>query len=88
MRNIKLPTTTAGWEHMARAMVKAELALAGMNHIDLQSALRKLGVEQSTSNISAKLAKGRFSAVFLLQALVAIGVEEIHLPSMDSPPVR
>lgn len=86
MGSMKLPTDTAGWEHMARGMVKAELALAGMNHIDLQAALRRLGIEQNTSNISAKLSKGRFSAIFMLQVLVAIGVEDIRLPRADQSP--
>lgn len=81
MKKIKVPKDAAGWEHLAGAIIKAELKLAGMSQIDLRAELRKLGVEQSTSNISSKLIQGRFSAVFMLQALVAIGVEEITLPA-------
>lgn len=84
MKNIRVPEDTPGWEHLAGALVKAELKMAGMNYIDLQAALRKIGVEQSTSNISAKLNHGRFSAIFLLQALTAIGVETIEMPRSKS----
>ena len=80
MSNPRLPSDAASWEQLAGAIVKSELKMAGMNYIDLQSALRTLGIEQTTNNISAKLNQGRFSAVFLMQALVAIGVERIELP--------
>lgn len=83
MKKTKLPNDAAGWEHFAGALVKAELKMAGMRYADLQAELRKLGVEQTTSNISAKLNEGRFTAVFLMQALVAIGVETIELPRRE-----
>jgi hypothetical protein len=85
MKKPKMPADTVGWEHLTGAIIKAELKLAGMTYRDLQAALRELGVEQTTANISAKLTQGRFSATFLLQALVAIGVDQIELPRRAEP---
>ena len=84
MRSTKLPEDAAGWEHLVGALVKSELKLGGVNYIDLQAELKKLNVDQSTSNISANPNPGRFSAVFLLQAMVAIGVHKIELPDAQN----
>lgn len=55
--------------------------LAQMKLADLESALAKMGLEHDQKNISAKINRGKFSATFLVQMLVAIGVEQLDLPS-------
>ena len=41
--------------------------------------LAAIGVVDSEPNIRNKLSRGKFTAVFLLQCLEAIGVEKVYL---------
>ncbi|TPG40676.1 hypothetical protein EAH79_11705 [Sphingomonas koreensis] len=65
---------------MVSSLVKANLKLAGMNYVDLSDALKAIGVEVPPKNISSKLVRGSFSAVFLLQSLSVMGVETLSVP--------
>lgn len=76
----RLPSSSEEWEHLAGAILKSELAMAGMNLIDLRAALLEIGIDQSTSNLSAKLRRGTFSAALFLQILVALDAEQLVLP--------
>ncbi len=80
MMNRKMPTTDAEWRSYLSRLVKAHLAAAGMNYADLARELEKMGVPTYNKLISSKLRIGNFSAMFLLQSLVAMGVEELELP--------
>lgn len=78
-------TDRRDWEVLAGRTMQAHLKLPGMNHKELEAALLAMGVEQSASNISAKLRKGSFSAAFMLQVLTAAGVTELPLPRKGQP---
>jgi len=67
------------WEVRAKGLLKAELKRRGVTYQDLVAKLAAIGVEESEPNIRNKLARGKFTAVFMLQCLEAIGAREIRL---------
>lgn len=67
------------WEARAKGLLKAELKRRGVTYQDLVAKLAAIGVEESEPNIRNKLARGKFTAVFMLQCLEAIGAREIRL---------
>ncbi len=80
MKKLLVPADEAGWERLASSIVKANLKLAQMNLKDLEAALAAMGLDHHHKNISSKLNRGKFTAAFLLQVLVAAEVERIELP--------
>lgn len=85
MRKLAWPTSQVEWERLVASLLKANLKLADMNYVDLERELRKLGVVDNHKNISAKIKKGRFPAVFFLQVLACAGVDGLQLPTPPSP---
>ncbi len=71
--------TDAEWQMRARNLVKAELKRSGVSYKELAERLASLGIHDTERNISNKLSRGTFTAVFLLQVMTAIGVREIRL---------
>jgi len=68
-------------EYEARAanLLKAELKRAGVTYKELVVKLDAIGVQEKEVNIRNKLARGKFSAAFLLYCLEAIGVTDVRL---------
>jgi hypothetical protein len=69
------------WEKRVSAMLKAELKRKGVTYAQLAGKLADIGVMDSEPNIRNKLSRGKFTAVFLVQCLEAIGCRSLHLPS-------
>ena len=67
------------WESKAANMLKAELKRKGVTYAQLVEKLADIGINEKEVNIANKLARGKFSAAFMLQCLKAIGVEQIHI---------
>ena len=67
------------YEVKAANLLKAELKRAGVTYKELVVKLDAIGVQEKEVNIRNKLARGKFSASFLLSALKAIGVSTVHL---------
>ena len=74
-----MPKTAKDWEDQVKSMLKAELKRKGLSYADLVGKLADIGVMDSGSNIRNKLSRGKFTAVFLIQCLEAIGVENVHI---------
>ena len=51
-----------------------------MNYVDLFVALAEVGVDAAPKNISSKVVRRSFSAVFFMPVLFIIGVERTELP--------
>ncbi|WP_086738092.1 DUF6471 domain-containing protein [Erythrobacter colymbi] len=68
------------WEQLARNLVRGQLMTRGMSYAALREALAKIGVEDTEGAIKSKMSRGRFTAVFFLQCMTAIGVEWLHIP--------
>jgi len=50
-----------------------------LSYADLAERLGEVGVTDSERNISNKIARGSFTAVFFVQCLEAIGCQTLHL---------
>lgn len=70
------------WEDKAKGLLKAELKRRGVTYAQLVGKLAEIGVMDSEPNIRNKLARGKFTAVFLIQCLEAIGASSLRL-SLD-----
>ena len=80
---IDMPKTEREWERLASGWARAHRGMAGMGVNELSPRLAELGVRQEASNISGKLASGRFAATFLLQVLIAAGTPDLELRVRD-----
>ena len=67
------------WQARVKGLLKAELKKRGIGYKQLADMLSEFGVRESDRNIANKLARGGFSAVFLVQCLSAIGCEALRL---------
>ena len=68
------------WEDRATGILKAELARRKINYVKLSELLNDAyGIQESQHNLSNKVRRGKFSAVFLLQVLEVIGCDKIVL---------
>lgn len=68
------------WEQLARNMVRAQLMVKGMSYAALRDALEAIGVDDTEGAIKSKMSRGRFTAVFFLQCMTAIGADKLKLP--------
>ena len=71
--------TGRAWEDRAAALLRAELKRNGVTYSQLVDKLALIGVKEAEPNVRNKLYRGKFTAVFLLQCLSAIGCESISL---------
>ncbi|MCZ8334297.1 MAG: DUF6471 domain-containing protein [Rhodobacteraceae bacterium] len=62
------------WEEKAANLLKAELKRKGVTYAQLAELIGDKEV-----NIRNKLSRGKFTAAFLLQCLVCIGVTDVRL---------
>lgn len=67
------------WEARVKGILKAELKRQNVSYAQLVDKLAEIGVSESEPNVRNKLSRGKFTAVFLLQCLEAIGTREIRL---------
>lgn len=67
------------WEVKVKNVLKAELKRRGIGYKELADRLNAIGVSENEPNIRNKLARGRFTAVFMVQVMAAIGATEIRL---------
>lgn len=67
------------WEAKAKGLLKSELKRRNLTYVQLAEKLAEIGVRETEPNIRNKLARGKFSAVFLLQCLEAIGCSALRL---------
>lgn len=69
----------AEWEARAKGLLKAELKRRGVSYAQLVEKLAAIGVTETEPNIRNKLARGKFTAVFMLQCLEAVGATSLRL---------
>jgi hypothetical protein len=67
------------WDTRAKGLLKGELKRKGVTYAQLVEKLDAIGVKETEPNIRNKLARGKFTAVFMLQVLEAVGVTELRL---------
>ena len=74
-----MPKNAKDWEDQVKGLVKAELKRRNISYADLAGKLADIAVMDSEPNIRNKLSRGKFTAVFLVQCLEAIGAQELRL---------
>jgi Domain of unknown function (DUF6471) len=67
------------WQAKAKGLLKAELKRRNLSYADLAEKLGAIGIKDNERNISNKIGRGSFTAVFFIQCLEAIGCNTIHL---------
>ena len=67
------------WQAQAKGIIRGELKRRNLSYKDLADRLQAIGVKENEKNIVNKVARGGFTAVFFLQCMEAIGVQNIHL---------
>ncbi len=67
------------WEAKVKGLLKGELKRRNVTYNELVEKLAAIGVVDSEPNIRNKLARGKFTAVFMVQCLEAIGADTIRL---------
>jgi Domain of unknown function (DUF6471) len=67
------------WEMKAANLLKAELKRKGLTYAQLVEKLAVIGVDEKEVNVRNKLARGKFTAAFMLQCLMAIGSSELRV---------
>lgn len=74
-----MPVKEKEWEGRVKGMLKAELKRRGVTYADLVGKLADLGVHDSEPNIRNKISRGKFTAVFFVQCLIAVGASRLDL---------
>lgn len=67
------------WQAQVKGLLKAELKKRNLSYADLAKKLAAVGVKDNERNISNKIGRGSFTAVFFFQCMDAIGCNTIHL---------
>lgn len=67
------------WKDYAKGVIKAEIARKNISLIDLSKKLESMGISETPQNISNKINRGTFGAIFMLQILKAIDCKDIRL---------
>ena len=69
----------AEWEAKVKGLLKAELKRRNVSYVQLVEKLAEIGVVDSEPNVRNKMSRGKFTAVFLIQCLEAIGCSELRV---------
>lgn len=68
------------WQDRVKGLLKAELAKRNINYVQLAELLKEAyGSSESPQNLSNKIARGKFSAVFMVQVCEVIGCSVLAL---------
>ena len=74
-----MPKNAKDWEDQVKGLLKAELKRRNISYAELVGKLADIAVMDSEPNIRNKLSRGKFTAVFLVQCLEAIGPTSLRL---------
>lgn len=76
---LKTKQKTKDWRAKVKGLLKAELKRRELSYADLAEKLAEIGILENERNISNKIVRGSFTAIFFVQCLEAIGCRTIHL---------
>jgi hypothetical protein len=71
--------TEAEWAEDVKRLLRAEMTRRGVTYEDLAERLAAIGVNDTAVNLRNKVARGRFSSVFLVQCLAAMGARSLRI---------
>lgn len=67
------------WKDRVKGLLKSELAKRNIKYAELAELLKQHDIDESPQNLSNKIARGTFSAFFMLQVLDVIGCEQLNI---------
>ena len=71
------------WADHAKRIVRTEMVRRGVSYEGLAERLATLGVHDTPVNMRNKIARGKFTAVFFLQCLEAVGCKTLALDDVN-----
>ena len=71
--------TEDDWADEVKRMLRAEMTRRGVTYDQLAERLAAIGVNDSSVNIRNKVARGKFTAAFLIQCLTALGARSLRI---------
>jgi hypothetical protein len=77
------PTDEKAWEELPKNILRAEMMKNGVSYAALAERLAGFGITDNEVNLRNKVARGRFTAVFLMQCLTVLGADWIKVPSLE-----
>ncbi len=69
------------WEEMVKNMLRAQMMHNGVSYAALAERLAAFGVTDNELNLRNKVSRGRFTAVFFMQCMKALGADWINVPA-------
>lgn len=77
------PIDDVAWDQLVKNLLRAEMMRKGVSYEVLVEKLAAIGVSDNVANLRNKVARGRFTASFFAQCMVAIGVDLLPIPKAD-----
>lgn len=78
-----MPIEEKAWEEMVKNILRAEMMRRGVSYAGLADRLGEYGIEDNELNLRNKVSRGRFTAVFFMQCMQALGVEILQIPHVE-----
>lgn len=76
----KTATDDKAWEELVKNILRAEMMRRGVSYATLVERLEQIGIVDNEFNLRNKVSRGRFTAVFLMQCMLALGVDLLQIP--------
>jgi hypothetical protein len=67
------------WVAKTKGLLRGEMVKRGVSYAQLVEKLAAIGVKESEANLRNKISRGGFTGAFLVQCLVAMGVNALRL---------
>lgn len=80
-REAALPADEKLWEEMVKNILRAQMMHEGVSYAALADRLYALGIVDNELNLRNKIGRGRFTAVFFMQCMKALGADRIKMPA-------
>ena len=71
--------TQQQWAGYLKGLLKAELSRRDVSYHDLATKLKAIGIDETPENLTNKINRGKFSGIFLVQCLEAIGCKTLRV---------
>jgi hypothetical protein len=73
----------ADWADETKRLLRAEMTRRGVTYDQLTERLDAIGIKDSSVNIRNRVARGKFTAAFLIQCLTAMGARSLRLSDAE-----
>ncbi|THD74590.1 MAG: hypothetical protein E7812_18720 [Phenylobacterium sp.] len=67
------------WVAYAKGLLRAEMVKRGLSYTGLVEKLAAIGIRETEANLRNKISRGGFTGAFLIQCLVAMGVNSLRI---------